>query len=119
MDHLEHAARASWVIGQSPWAVHGLRDVRDVPAAPETDLVAEDPEAARPPSADGAFGNDSAVLAAPVMDRRLLDHEFSLWDLDLQRGVVEVAHGAPFQASRHRLVKATVEPYEMPAGAQR
>ena len=87
--------------------------------APEPDLVAEDPESARPASADGAFGDDTALLSAPVVDRRLLDHERSLREFDLKRGVVEVARRPPLQPRGQRLVDASVEPDEVPARAER
>ena len=96
-------------MGQWPRAVHGLSDVGDVSAAPETDLVAEDSEAARPQSADGTFGDDSPVLAAPVVYRRLLDHVRSLWEFDLQRRVVEVVCAAALQAGGQCLVETAVE----------
>src|SRR5918994_6730845 len=87
-------------------------------AAPEADLVAEDSEAARPQSADGTFGDDYSVLAAPVVYRRLLDHERSLWEFDLQRGVVEVVRAAALQPGRQCLVQTAVEPDEVPARAE-
>ena len=88
-------------------------------AAPEPDLVAEDPKSARPATADGAFGDDAALLAAPVGDRRLLDDELRLRDFDLERGVVEVTGRTPLHPRRQRLVDATVEPDEVPARAER
>jgi hypothetical protein len=53
------------------------------------------------------------------VDRRLLDHERSLRELDLKRGVVEVARRPPLEASRERFVDASVEPDEVPARAER
>ena len=97
-DQLEHAPRAIFVVAQSPRAVDGLGDVRDVAAAPKADLVAEDPKSARPATADRAFGDDAPLLAAPVVDRRLLDDERPLRDLDLERGVVEVTRRTPLQS---------------------
>jgi hypothetical protein len=70
-----------------------LRDVRNVSALPQADLVAGDPKSACPASADGALGDDATVLAAPVVDRRLLDHKRSLRDFDLKRGVVRSRAG--------------------------
>src|SRR5215218_5999646 len=55
-DQVEYAPRPLFVSGQSPRAVYGLGDVRDVSTEPETDLVAEDPESACRATADGAFG---------------------------------------------------------------
>jgi hypothetical protein len=115
---VEHAPSALLLAGEPPRAVDGLGDVRDVAAAPEPDLVAEDPKAPRPASADGALGDDAALLAAPVVNRRLLDHERSLRNFDLKRGVVEVARWPPLQPRRKRLVEATVEPDEVPARAE-
>ena len=63
---LEYAPRAIFVVAQSPRAVHRLGDVRDVSAAPQTDLVAEDPKPACPATADRAFGDDAPLLAAQV-----------------------------------------------------
>src|SRR5437588_12955397 len=85
---------------------------------PKTDLVAEDPRSACPVTADGAFGDDASPLAAQVRDRRLLDDERPLWDSDLERGVVEVAHRAPLHSCHQRLVGATVEPDEVTACAE-
>ena len=87
--------------------------------APEPDLVAEDPKSGRPASADGSFGDNTAILSAPVVDRRLLDHERSLRELDLKRGVVEVAGRPPLQPRGQRLIHASVEPDEVPARAER
>jgi hypothetical protein len=89
-----------------------------VTTAPEPDLVTEDPKSACPASADGALGDDTTLLAAPIVDRRLLDHECSLRDFNLKRGVVEVARRPPLQPRRQRLVDATVEPDEVPARAE-
>jgi hypothetical protein len=83
-----HAPRTVLVIDQSPWAVDRLGDVRNVSTAPETNLVAEDPKAASPASADGALCDDAPLLAAPVVNRRRLDDELPLGDLDLQGRVV-------------------------------
>jgi hypothetical protein len=107
------------VTSEVPRTLHGLRDVGNVSAPPQPDLVAEDPESTRPAAADGALGDDAPLHAAPVMDRRLLDDECPLWDFDLERGVIEVACAAVLQSSRHRLVDATVEPDELPTGAER
>lgn len=53
------------------------------------------------------------------MDRRLLDHERSLREFDLKRGVVEVARRPSLQVRGQRLVDASVEPDEVPARAKR
>jgi hypothetical protein len=94
-DQFEYAPRMLLVAAQPPRAVHGLRNVGNVPVGPKTDLIAEDSKASRPAAADGAFAHDTALAAAPVVDRRLLDHEPLLRDFDLQRGVVEVAGPTP------------------------
>lgn len=108
-----------FLIAEAPGTVDGLGDVRYVATAPEPDLVAEDAKSARPASADGAFGDDTALLSAPVVDRRLLNHERSLREFDLKRGVVEVARWPPLQPRGQRLVDASVEPDEVPARAER
>jgi hypothetical protein len=48
----------------------------------------------------------------------LLDHERSLREMNLQRGVVQVAHGAPLQMRGHRLVGAAVESDEASSGPE-
>src|SRR3954464_15578737 len=96
--------------GQSPRALHGLDDVGDVPISPEPDLVAEDPKPARPATADGACGDHATLLATPVGARPPPDHEPRLGDLDLQRGVVEVARWTPLDPRHQRLVRTTVQP---------
>src|SRR4051794_29098796 len=118
-DDAKYAASALLVLAESPWTVDGLGDVRYVAARPEPDLVAEDPTAARPPGADGAFGDDAALLAAPVVHRGLLDHERRLPELDLERGVVEVARRPALQPRRQPLVEAAVDPDEVPARSER
>src|SRR4051794_11089471 len=71
-DDVEHATSTMLVGGRSLRTVYGFGDVRNISAAPEPDLVAEDPKSAGPPSADRAVGHDApVVLAAPVVDRRL------------------------------------------------
>jgi len=100
-------------------AVDSLGDVRNVSVAPKADLVAEDPESAGPASSDGTFGNDAALLAAEVWDRRLLDDERPLWNLDLERGVIKLAGRTPRHPCCQCLVGATVEPDEVPPCAER
>src|SRR3954469_16630639 len=72
-DDVEHATSTTLVGGQSLRTLYGFGDVRNISAAPKPDLVAEDPKSAGPPTANGAVGHDAPVLAAPVVDRRLLD----------------------------------------------
>ena len=81
-------ARATLAAGQMPGTVHRLGDVRDVPVPPQTDLVAEDPISGGPATPDGACGDDAPLVATQVRDRRLLDDEGRLRELDLERGVV-------------------------------
>src|SRR3954452_7961364 len=107
------------VAGQSPGTLYGLDDVGDVPVSPQPDLVAEDPKPARPATADGSCGDHATLLAAQARDRRLLDHEPRLGDLDLERGVVEVARWTPLDPRHQRLVRATVQPDETPACTER
>jgi hypothetical protein len=68
-----------------------------------------------PDDCRGAFGDDAPLLAASVVDRRLLDHKRSLRDFDVESGVVKVARRTPLQLRRRRLVDATVDPGEVPA----
>jgi hypothetical protein len=63
------------IVAQSPRAFNGLGDVRDIPVAPATDLVAKDPKATGPAAADRTFGDDATLIAVLVTDRRLFDHE--------------------------------------------
>jgi hypothetical protein len=86
---------------------------------PQTDIVAEHPKSACPATADGASGDDAPLLAAQVWDRRLLDDERPLWDVDLERRVVEIARRTPLNPSHERLVGATVEPDEVPTCPER
>jgi hypothetical protein len=79
----------SLVASEAPRALDGLCDVRNVSTAPQPDLVTEDPKSTGPPAADGALGDHAACLAAPVVDRRLLDDEGAVWDFNLERGVIE------------------------------
>ena len=116
---LQYALRAILIVGQPPRAFNCLADVRDGPVAPSTDLVAKEPKPTCPAAADRTFGNDAALIAALVADRRLLDHEASVLDPNLERRVVEIARRPPPQPRGHRLVDATVEPNEVAAGAQR
>jgi hypothetical protein len=116
---VERPPRNPFVRTQSPRAIHGLGDVRNVSAAAQANLVAEDPKAARPVAANGALGDDSPLAATPVVDRRLLDHVFCLGQLQLQRGVVEVARRSSLQSCRDGLVDATVEPDEVAARPER
>jgi len=76
---------------------------RDMSVAPATYLVAEDSEAPRPASPDGAFGDNAALLPARVRNRRLLDHEPCRPKADFERRVVQVARGSPLDPRRHRL----------------
>src|SRR5215207_2904284 len=79
-DCVKHAPSARFLVAEPPRAGDGLRDIRYVATGPEPDLVAEDPKLACPARADGALGDDATLHAAPVVDRRLLDHERSLRD---------------------------------------
>src|SRR4051794_11346294 len=107
------------VAGQSPGTLYGLDDVGDVSISPEPDLVAEDTKPARPATADGAYGDHATLLPTQVRDRRLLDHEPRLGDLNLQRGVVKVARWPPLDLRHQRLIRTTVEPDEAPACPER
>jgi hypothetical protein len=118
-DQAKQEPRTVLIGGQPPGAVNSLRDIRDVAVVPEPDLVAEDSKSARPASADCPFADHSTSLVAPVVDRRLLDHEPPVWDLDLERGVVQIARSPPRQSCRQRLVYAAVEADEVAAGAER
>src|SRR5437764_542884 len=94
----EHAPSVFLLIAEPPGAVDGLGHIRDVTTTPEPDLVAKDPESARPASADGSLGDDATLVPAPVVDRCLLDYERSLRHFDLKRGVIELARRPPLQA---------------------
>ena len=59
------------------------------------------------------------LLAAQIWHRRLLDDEGRLWDVNLECGVVEVARRTALDPRHQCLVRATVEPDEVPAGAER
>jgi hypothetical protein len=52
------------------------------------------------------------------VDRRLLDHERSLWEFALESGVIEVARRPPLKARGQRFVGASVEPDEVPTRAE-
>jgi hypothetical protein len=70
-------------------------DVWDDSATPAAHLIAEDPEAPRPPASDRTFGNNATLQPIAVADWRLLDHEAALRHTHLERGVVEVARLPP------------------------
>src|SRR3954447_6134021 len=118
-DYVEHATSTILVGGQSLRTLYRFGDVRNIPAAPEPDLVAERPKSACPPTADRALGHDPPVLAAPVVDRRLLNDVRRPWKLHLERRVVEITRRTPLQPRRDRLVHATIEPDETPPGPER
>jgi hypothetical protein len=90
-----------------------------MPTGPEADLIPEDPKSPGPARTHSALGHDATLPTAPVVDRGLLDHEVPLRDLDLERGVVQVARGTPFETRREPLVDATVQPDEAPARPER
>jgi hypothetical protein len=52
------------------------------------------------------------------VDRRLLDDVLRPWNLHLECGVVEIARWTPLQPCRHGFVQTTVEPDEVPTGAE-
>src|SRR3954462_11043373 len=108
-----------FVAGQSTGTLYGLDDVGDVPIPPEPDLVAEDPKPTRPTTAHGDCGDHPTLPATQVRDRRLLDHEPRLRDLDLERRVVEIARWTPLDRRHQRLVRTTVQPDKAPACAER
>ena len=83
-DQVEHAAGTIVVAGQSPRAIYGFGDVRNVPTEPETDLVAEDPKSACHPAFGNALGDHAPLVAAPIVDRRLLDDVLRPWNLHLK-----------------------------------
>jgi hypothetical protein len=118
-DYAEHVTSMILVGGQSLRTIYGFGNVRNISAEPKPDLVAEDPKSARPPTADRALGHDAPVLAAPVVDRRLLDDVLRPWKLHLERGVVEITRRTPLQPRRDGFVHATIEPDEMPTGPKR
>ena len=79
------------VVCQLLRALDGLADVRDHSVAPAAHLVAEDPETSRPAASDRTFGDNAALAAVAVTDRRLLDHEAALRHARHECRVVEVA----------------------------
>src|SRR5207237_7635871 len=82
-------------------------------------VIAEDSEPPRPTAAHRSFGDNAAVSRVAGAYRRLLDYEPSLRYPHLERRVVEVAHVAPPEPRRHRLVEASVQPNGVAARAER
>jgi hypothetical protein len=81
--------------------------------APATYLVAKDPKPACPSGPHRTFGDNAALLAAGVTDRRLLDYEPGRRETDFERRVVQVARRSPLSPRRRGLKHATVESDEM------
>jgi hypothetical protein len=118
-DEIEHPLCAGLLIGESSGAGGGLVDVGGVPVAPAADLVAKDAKPGRPADFDRTFGDNAALLAVGVTDRRLLDHKPRPPETDFERRVVQVAHRSPGSACRDRFEHATVEPDGMSTGTER
>jgi hypothetical protein len=90
-----------------------------MPVLPKPDLVSEDPKSTGPATAHGTYRDDAAQLAAQIWDRRLLDDEGRPWDVDLECGVEEVSRRTALDPRHQCLVRATVEPDEVSARAER
>ena len=65
-DQVEDASRTILFARESPGAIDGLRDVGNLPIAPQANLVAEDFKSACPATPDSASGNDAPPLPAQV-----------------------------------------------------
>jgi hypothetical protein len=70
--------------------------------APATYLVAKDPKPACPSGPHRTFGDNAALLAAGVTDRRLLDYEPGRRETDFERRVVQVARRSPLLGATGR-----------------
>jgi hypothetical protein len=70
-------------------------------------------------AADGTFGDDAPLAAVVVGHGCLLDDEPTSRNLNLERGVVEVAARPAAQPRRDELVDAPVETYRVTARTER
>ena len=118
-NEVEYTPRELWIIRQSLRTLDSLIDVRDHSATPAAHLVPEDPKSPRPAACDRTFGNDATLSAVAVANRRLLDHEATLFHMHDKRRVVEIARSPPLEPRCDRLEDAPIEPHEVAARADR
>ena len=111
-DDGEDVPRDALVLRESLRAVHSLGDVRDVTAAPDPDLIAEQAEWSRPAVAHRTLSDHAPIGPAQVGFGRLLDDVPSLGQLDLEGGVVELAARAALDPCLDPLVHAPVVLHE-------
>jgi hypothetical protein len=116
---LEQPSRAVEIVAEAMRTLDRLADVRDHAVAPASDLVTEEAEPARRVRPDGTLGDDATLGPVAGAERCLLDHEASLRDANLERGVEEVAGGPPGEPRCRRLEEASVQTHRMAARAER
>ena len=118
-DEVKHTSCDCALVAESVRAVDRLVDLGEASVKPPSDAVAKQPGASRPACADRPLGDDAALLGGRVEDRRHLNHEALGIQSNFERRVVEGARRAPGHTGGDRLVRATVDANEMPAGAER
>jgi hypothetical protein len=107
------------IVGQPLRARDCFVDVRDGSIAPAAHLVAEKTEPSGPPAPDCALGDNAALRAVVVGDRRHLDDEASLRHAYIERRVIELARAAPLAARHQGLEDSPVQAHGTSARAER
>jgi hypothetical protein len=90
-----------------------LGDVGDMTAAPDSQLISEQPPAPRPTSPDRSLANDAAVRAVAGLDGSGLDHIARVRDAYFERRVKEVARRSAVQSRSESFVDPAVQPHEV------
>jgi hypothetical protein len=80
---------------------------------PATYLVTKDAKSTCPVRPHRTFGDDAALIAADVADRRHLDYDSCRRDANFQRRVVQVARRSPLGPRQRGLEHATIESDEV------
>ena len=89
------------------------------PALPAAQLVAKDANVWDVAACDRPLADHTARCALSIGDRRHLDYEASLAQVDLERSVVEVERVPPLDAGLDGLEEKPAQPDERPGSAER
>ena len=88
---LEDSSGDLAVLGDPDRAPNRLIDVGNAALPPTPNLIAEDPESAKPAHSDWTLRHHTSTLALQIRNRRLLDHEVTFWQRNDERRMVEIA----------------------------
>ena len=118
-EQYQNCSCLSRVFGDPPRLADSLGDVRDGPARPAPDFIAEGAGPAEHTRPDRPLADDAATWRGDVPHRSHLDCVGHAAGADLQGGVVQAAPGSSLMSGDNTLVDAAVPADTAPACAER